>query len=99
MDAGTIEFLNEFASHGRHPDMTTFIDISIPTSFQRIAARNNGRDRIELEGESFFENARRCYLRLSGEMARFFAVDGTATIGTIHEKIRNEFVRRFFSDR
>ncbi|MDR1595938.1 MAG: dTMP kinase [Puniceicoccales bacterium] len=93
-----VKFLNDFASHGRYPDMTVFLDISIAASFGRIAARSNGRDRIEQEDERFFKRVRNHYLKLASENARFFTVAGTATVEAIHEKIRNEFAGKFFKN-
>lgn len=96
IEADAIKFLNAFASRGRSPDMTIFIDIDVAMSFARIAARNGSRDRIELENEHFFGRVRSGYLDLVRGNGRFFTVDGNADAETIHGKIKNEFAKRFF---
>jgi dTMP kinase len=98
IEAKTVNFLNEFASHGCTPHMTIFLDVGVPESFKRIAERNGRRDRIEQEGVPFFEEVREGYLRLARENSRFFTVDGVGDVGTIHGKIRDEFERRFSKD-
>ncbi|MDR1401928.1 MAG: dTMP kinase [Puniceicoccales bacterium] len=95
IDADIVKFLNVFASHGRSPDLTALIDVDVGACFKRIAASNRRRDRIEQEDAIFFEKARNCYLKLAEEK-RFFTVDGTASAEIIHEKIKDEFGRRFF---
>jgi dTMP kinase len=98
IDGNTVRFLNEFASHGREPDMTIFQDIKIPESFRRIAGRSGEQDRIERETALFFEKVRGGYLQLARENRRFFTVDGSDGVEVIHEKIKNEFESRFFKN-
>ncbi|MDR1528522.1 MAG: dTMP kinase [Puniceicoccales bacterium] len=98
IDPYAVQFLNEFALAGCVPDMTIFPNISVAESFRRIALEDGSRDRIEQEDESFFEKIRNGYLRLAKGNARFFTVDGTDDMEIIHEKIRNEFAKRFFKN-
>ncbi|MDR0742213.1 MAG: dTMP kinase [Puniceicoccales bacterium] len=98
IDPHTVQFLNKFAISGCVPDMTIFPNISVAESFRRIALEDGSRDRIEQEDESFFEKIRNGYLRLAKENTRFFMVDGTDDMEIIHEKIRNEFAKRFFKN-
>ncbi|MDR2776960.1 MAG: dTMP kinase [Puniceicoccales bacterium] len=98
IDPHIVQFLNEFALSGCVPTMTVFPNISVAESFRRIALENGSRDRIEQEDESFFEKIRDGYLELAKGNARFFMVDGADNAEIIHEKIRNEFAKRFFKN-
>ncbi|MDR2629047.1 MAG: dTMP kinase [Puniceicoccales bacterium] len=98
IDPHIVQFLNEFALSGCVPAMTIFPNISVAESFRRIALEDGSRDRIEQEDENFFEKIRDGYLELAKGNARFFMVDGTNNAEIIHEKIRNEFAKRFFKN-
>lgn len=54
--------INKHALDGIMPDLTIVVDISVETSFKRMANKN--RDRIESEGKEFFEKAREGFLKL-----------------------------------
>ncbi|MDR2432478.1 MAG: dTMP kinase [Puniceicoccales bacterium] len=98
MDLHIVKFLNEFAVSECIPAMTIFPNISVAEGFRRIALEDSSRDRIEQEDESFFEKIRSGYLKLAKENTRFFMVDGSDNVEIIHEKIRNEFAKRFFKN-
>lgn len=54
--------INKHALNGIMPDLTVVVDVSVNTSFERMANKN--RDRIEREGKDFFEKAREGFLKL-----------------------------------
>ncbi|WP_129408592.1 dTMP kinase [Marinitoga lauensis] len=54
--------INKHALDGIMPDLTIVVDVSVETSFRRMA--NKTRDRIESEGKEFFEKTREGFLKL-----------------------------------
>ncbi|GAB6188901.1 dTMP kinase [Marinitoga arctica] len=54
--------INKHALDGIMPDLTIVVDVSVETSFKRMA--NKTKDRIEREGKDFFEKTREGFLKL-----------------------------------
>lgn len=85
-----IDYLNDFASAGRKPDVTILLDLPPETGFQRIASRESeGFDRFENEKLDFHRRVREAFLQIAAaEPARFCTVDATLSKEIIAEKIR-----------
>jgi len=64
------------ATGGLMPDLTLLVDISYETSRARLAARGNGRDRLEREEEVFHRRVREGYLELASRDERVVRING-----------------------
>ncbi len=80
-----IQQINNIASHGRTPDLTFYLRLSLDASNQRRAHLN--KDRMERAGDQFFENVIRGFDELAKKEERFIVVEASKTIEEIHEKI------------
>ena len=67
------------------PDITFLLDISVDEGFKRKT--NDTKDRIELSGDTFFENVRRGYLDLSKNNNRIKVLDAQKPINDLHKEI------------
>ena len=67
------------------PDITFLLDISVDEGFKRKT--NDTKDRIELSGDTFFENVRRGYLDLSKNNNRIKVLDAQKPINDLHQEI------------
>jgi dTMP kinase len=71
--------LEAWAAPGLKPDVTLLLDLPVSTGRARAAGRGEA-DRIEVEGDSFFERVRQAYRdRATAEPARFRLLDATAS--------------------
>lgn len=71
--------LEAWAALGLKPDVTLLLDLPVSTGRARAAGRGEA-DRIEVEGDSFFERVRQAYRdRATAEPARFRLLDATAS--------------------
>jgi dTMP kinase len=87
----TLKTLNTFATGGLLPDLTFIFDISIDTAFDRLAAMNKPRDRLESGGRSFFEKIRQGYQILAeDEPERIILFDGNASPEILAEMVWNK---------
>jgi dTMP kinase len=74
-----IALLEQWATHGLTPDLTLLLDLPVATGRARAAGRGEA-DRIEVEGDTFFERVRAAYrARAAAEPARFRVIDATLT--------------------
>jgi len=74
-----IATLEQWATHGLTPDLTLLLDLPVATGRARAAGRGEA-DRIEVEGDTFFERVRAAYrARAAAEPARFRLIDATLT--------------------
>jgi dTMP kinase len=74
-----IATLEQWATHGLTPDLTLLLDLPVATGRARAAGRGEA-DRIEVEGDTFFERVRAAYrARAAAEPARFRIIDATLT--------------------
>jgi dTMP kinase len=74
-----IEELEAWAALGLKPDITLLLDLPVSIGRARAAGRGEA-DRIEVEGDSFFERVRGTYrARAEAEPARFRVLDASAT--------------------
>ncbi|MDQ0008602.1 dTMP kinase [Luteibacter jiangsuensis] len=70
--------LERWAAHGLKPDVTLLLDLPVSTGRARAAGRGEA-DRIEVEGDAFFERVREAYReRASADPARFRVLDASA---------------------
>ncbi len=91
-----IEAINNIATGGLEPDLTFFIDITVEESLKRLMVCGKLKDRIESEGDDFFNRVRDGYLQIATKCqsqgnTRFKVVNGLDDINTIEARIR-EFV-------
>lgn len=74
-----IALLEQWATHGLTPDLTLLLDLPVATGRARAAGRGEA-DRIEVEGDNFFERVRAAYRsRAAAEPGRFRIIDATLT--------------------
>ena len=77
--AERIAELERWAAAGLKPDTTLLLDLPVSTGRARAAGRGEA-DRIEVEGDAFFERVRGAYRdRAAAEPARFRLLDASAT--------------------
>jgi dTMP kinase len=70
--------LERWAALGLRPDVTLLLDLPVSTGRARAAGRGEA-DRIEVEGDAFFERVRGTYReRASADPARFRVIDASA---------------------
>ena len=70
--------LERWAAAGLKPDATLLLDLPVSTGRARAAGRGDA-DRIEVEGDAFFERVRDTYRqRALAEPARFLVLDASA---------------------
>jgi len=63
MDISTIKNMNEFATNNFKPNVSLIFDLPVELSLTRTG-KQNGKDRFESEGESFFNKVRNGYLNM-----------------------------------
>ncbi|MBM7120093.1 dTMP kinase [Dyella kyungheensis] len=74
-----IATLEQWATGGLTPDLTLLLDLPVATGRARAAGRGEA-DRIEVEGDTFFERVRAAYrARAAAEPQRFRLIDATLT--------------------
>ncbi|WP_425492766.1 dTMP kinase [Luteibacter aegosomatissinici] len=74
-----ISGLEQWAALGLRPDITLLLDLPVSEGRARAAGRGEA-DRIEVEGDAFFERIRRAYReRAVGDPGRFRVLDASAT--------------------
>lgn len=86
----TIEFLNDFASASRKPDLTFLMDLPPEVGFERIKKRESeGFDRFENENMDFHRSVRNAFLEAARkEPQRIKIIDATLDIDEISKIIR-----------
>ena len=94
MDIDTLDRINDFAIHGRKPDLTLLLDLDIERGFERLEERYaNGAgaaDRFERETRDFHHRVREGYQKLAQrEPARFRMVNSDRPIETVSDEIWN----------
>lgn len=70
-----IHKLNNIASHGRAPDLTIYMKVSLEEAKERMAQKE--KDRIEQAGDDFFRKVVAGFDELARLHERFFTVDAT----------------------
>ncbi len=92
MDIDTLDRINDFAIHGRKPDLTLLLDLDIGRGFERLAGRyadgSDSADRFEREAREFHHRVRDGYHKLaSREPKRFRIVDSDRPIEVVSDEI------------
>lgn len=89
LDEATIIQLNDFATDGRKPDITIYLDIESELGLQRIA-QNAEREvnRLDLEKLDMHQRVRQGYLRLAEqEKDRIVTIDASRDLDSVVEEV------------
>jgi dTMP kinase len=87
IDLQIIKTINNFAAPVI-PDLSFFIDIEIEEANRRTAQMDEGKDRLESSGDSFFNKVRKGFLSVAaGEPERFIVLDGRESKNNISKMI------------
>ena len=90
IDLSIIETLNKLVVKGIKPDLTILLDCPVEKGLTR-KAQSASMDRFEKEELSFHRKIKKATKSLSKEdPKRFFVIDGTLDINTIHKTIREK---------
>lgn len=74
LERKSVDWLNNFAVDGIHPDLTVLLDISVEDSQQRLSCRGDEKDRLEGESLDFHERVRQGYLEQAQDAAESWLV-------------------------
>ena len=95
LDSGDVSRINDFAVGGTIPDLTLLLDLDASEGRRRAATRKGPADRMEQEGESFYEDVRQGYLKLATEHpGRFAVIDGSLDEENVESAIRRVLMAR-----
>ena len=95
LDSGDVSRINDFAVGGTLPDLTLLLDLDASEGRRRAATRKGPADRMEQEGESFYEDVRQGYLKLATEHpGRFAVIDGSLDEENVESAIRRVVMAR-----
>ena len=90
IDLNVIERLNTLVVKGIKPDLTILLDCPVEKGLTR-KAQSASMDRFEKEELSFHRKIKKGYEKLvKQDPKRFFVIDGTLDINTIHKTIRKK---------
>ena len=97
---GDVAGINAFATGGTLPDLTLVLDLDAAEGRRRAGERKGPADRMEQEGDAFYEAVRRGYLDLArADPKRFAVIDASvgpdqveeAVIGVIKGRLKEDF--------
>ncbi len=89
----TIDFLNDFATQGRAPDLVLVLDLPVSVGQKRLLKRA-ALDRLEKENVSFHEKVRRGFLKLAKKhKSRFHVVDAAQSPEIVFAEIEKAVYR------
>ncbi|MBA4391435.1 MAG: dTMP kinase [Syntrophus sp. (in: bacteria)] len=92
VDLGIIETLNRLVTKGVRPNLTVLLDCSVENGLKR-KAESADMDRFEKEELAFHNKIKKAYEKMSkADPKRFFVIDGSLDIDTIHRTIRKKVV-------
>ena len=78
IDLAFLRGLCDAATGGLEPDLTFVLDLPVPISRERAAARDGGAgDRMEREDPGFYERVRHGFLDLAERSPRYHVLDAT----------------------
>lgn len=77
--------LNRIAAHGRVPDITFYMRLSVDDA--RARTSSNRKDRMEKSGTDFFRKVSEGFDKLSREEQRFKVIDATNEKSRVHRDI------------
>lgn len=79
----------EIATEGLMPDLTLFFDLPIDRAIERMNERKEDKNRMDAEGELFYERVRAAYLSIAKtEPTRFRTIDADRSIEAIHSEVK-----------
>ena len=88
-----INLCNSYVTKGTIPHITIVLDIERSSSVNRD---DSEKDRMENNSDTFFKNVTSGYRTISKNSPdRYFLIDGTLTIDTIHNLIWNKVKKEF----
>lgn len=92
IDLGIIETLNRLVTKGVRPNLTVLLDCAVDIGLRR-KAESTDMDRFEKEELAFHKKIKKAYEKMSkADPKRFFVIDGSLDIDTIHKMIRKKVV-------
>ena len=85
LDKEVIDWLNEFTTDGRKPDLTLYFDVDSETGLARIAKNVNREvNRLDLEKLDMHQRVREGYLKLAEqEKGRIVTIDASQDLDTV----------------
>jgi dTMP kinase len=90
IDLGIIETLNRLVTKGVRPNLTVLLDCAVDIGLRR-KAESAEMDRFEKEDLAFHKKIKKAYDKMSkADPKRFFVIDGSLDIDTIHKTIRKK---------
>jgi len=96
LDRGDVAAVNAFAVGGTLPDLTLLLDLDAAEGRRRAASRKGPVDRMEQEGEEFYEAVRRGYLELAeASPGRFAVIDASGNEASVESLIAAALAERF----
>ena len=88
-----IHQINEIASHGRAPDFTFYLRLSLKESNERRAHLN--KDRMESSGDEFFYKVINGFDRIAETEDRFVVIEASKSVVEIHNNIIKVLSQKF----
>jgi len=82
-----IATIHQLATSGLVPDLTFFLDLPLSEVEKRMQRSKSGKDRMESNGQGFYEKVREGYLHLARQEKRFVIIDAMQSVETIQETI------------
>lgn len=96
LDRALIEQLNRVAVAGWVPDVTVYVDVTVPEADRRCRVRLGAADRLERAGEAFKERVREEYRRIASACRdRAVWMDGMGDAATVAARIHEELISRW----
>lgn len=90
--------LNQFATAGKTPDVTLYLDVPAEIGLERIhlAKGNRQFDRLDQEGLQFHKMVRQGYLDIiPTDPERFIQIDATKTVDEVVQECLTALVNRY----
>ena len=82
-----IAAIHKLATSGLVPDVTFFLDLPLSEVEKRMQRSKSGKDRMESNGQGFYEKVREGYLHLARHEKRFVIIDAVQSVETIQDTI------------
>jgi dTMP kinase len=82
-----IAAIHQLATSGVVPDLTFFLDLPLSEVEKRMQRSKSGKDRMESNGQGFYEKVREGYLHLARQEKRFVIIDAMQSVETIQDTI------------
>ncbi|MFF5172778.1 dTMP kinase [Micromonospora sp. NPDC000089] len=83
-----VSWLSSWATGGLKPDLVVLLDVDPRTGLSRVAARNQGADRLEAESVAFHERVRYAFLDLAAnDPKRYLVLDASRPAGEISARV------------